>query len=224
MEEQGSDQRESQEKFVELVAPEYLSPDQNLLDQPPFNSIFQETVSQTKITEGGCRILLLGVVGEYKAKPEFYGGPEDGGSEHIGQQMTECPVRIFRMIQRIRILRKKEFGGLHDFAALVKATKLLGSALARFPYWYEYISSQKQVYSKKGEPVQDENFSPARSYASWAVRKTDRKSRSVLLGIEEVFPQDFSGTTQEPIVPSHGESSQNRRWKILKASELVRKT
>ena len=62
----------------------------------------------------------------------------------------------------------------------------------------------------------------ADSYASWAHKKQASEGKFRLVGIEHVFPQDFAKET--PALPQlvGGSRSAQRRWKILKASELIR--
>ena len=63
------------------------------------------------------------------------------------------------------------------------------------------------------------HFPLPESYAFWVSKKLKAAQNAPLWGIEEIFPQDFG--LSDTVIQSKGEKRQNRRWRILKASELV---
>jgi len=96
--------------------------------------------------------------------------------------------------------------------------------LCNFPHWNQYVVNQLDIrsYSYDGEARKASVGFEPESYLRWISRSEEMKRRSKLLGISEVFSQDFS--EESPAMPKQQESKRrvNRRWKILKASELVK--
>ena len=119
-----------------------------------------------------------------------------------------------------------------DRKKLKEILAAIGKSLADYPYWNEYIATQhtQNDYKYDGSYVSQIGvgfvltargrvLTLPESYAKWVTRKMQVKKRQVLLGIDEIFPQNFG--EEQVRIPHRGEREETKRWRILKASELI---
>lgn len=195
-----------QNPYIELEASEQLQPGQNFYDQPPFDGVLLQFTEGTNIDISHVRNLLTRL-----AKGHFFGTD------------TKRAV-IDRFYGEWKNLRQSKLGKEIPNDQMYTYSKALTSivaGLSEYPYVGEYIYAafQPGQYRIDGSWVQLKSHWPTpTSYAKWASEKLEREKRLVSYGIEEVFPKDFG--QEESVVPTGG-NPQARRWRILKASELI---
>lgn len=124
---------------------------------------------------------------------------------------------------------------LHNFGSRKRKAELrelsaeIAGELNEYPYWSDYLTQfDRDFYNGDGSyRAQRSNkaFVPTESYAKWTTDKLARESKLKTAGIEEIFPQDFPNNSRDilgALAQGH-EKRENRRWRILKAAELVKK-
>lgn len=198
-------------QFFELEAPEHLNPDQNLFDQPPFNATVSSLEERLHIDTDKARGYLGGIV-DY-TRPEFQGAVTvtltHGFRSKSKAEQVELITNLTNYLARfnpgeIELARK---------SVLVSFQNLLD-----YPYWGEYIGTHTAPhaeYDLKGTPIfrkKEKYRLPIDSYAKWSNEKLKREKKLSMKGIDEVFPSEINVGAA---------SSQNKRWRILRASEFI---
>lgn len=199
-------------QFIEIEAPAHLEFDQNFYDQPPFNSVFERVSKRERLEESVLRRMLTIYAQQYthyreRALSDW--SHEDAVSDAVGITMRSGRTRI----PKDELLKHKE------------TLSTLIDGLAEFPFWERYISNNLEDESHYDGTPLDRHFQIP-TYARWATEEIGRQRKSeeikkaaVIRGIEEIFPKDF-GQDREAI-PQTGRRRENRRWQILRASELI---
>lgn len=199
---------------LEIEAPEFLAYDQNLFDQPPFSNA--TTALQNKLSFNP--VVSLNVLSAMVRD-------DRGNNARNGVYPTETPTKGFELKNRgeqesvIAILASGVRTYSNDRLSnplITKAVKVIVQELYPYPYWGYYLGVRMHggEYYHDGRPQQKANFHvPVESYAKWVTDKLRREDALKMRGIEEVFTDT-----------SHLMSGKDatRKWKILKASEIVR--
>ncbi len=203
------EEESSNQPFIEIEGPVFLAEGQNFYEQQPFDQILQDVSRQHGVDIAKLRRFLTQMakqVNSYSLLP---------------QRHDEIILDVL-YIENVR--KHLEMLGLPREEGQL-ATRDLNGKLLVFPYWDQYIATQLSsathnsdgIYNLKGN-----RYVPVETYAKYASDKLRREKQLRVLGIDEVFPQDFS--QESPLgasVPS-GSLGTNRKWRILKASELVK--
>ena len=209
--------------FIEIEAQDFLEDEQNFFDQEPFSSVIQEVSENTNTEIAKLRRLLRDYAEAYvyNLHYEEYVLPSRGITTKVQHEPSNLIYIDYN--RRIRHGINKD-----DAPVYKKATESVVKTLEDYPFWYEYVDTQRDLgaYSNDGtpKPKRHSRLDKTLTYAHWVTQRINiakrEKDRAVLLGIDEVFPQDFSGEKID-IPQSTGEKKGNRRWRILKASELI---
>lgn len=203
------------EQTIELEAAPYLRKDQNFYDQEPFSRILPQIAKANQID-----LSLLRSSISYIVKYRVY------GRSWYGLNPTEMDIRLREsvVIYLQEWLRHHGIKASGDAEKYRSATMQVIDQLADYPFWPEYLNTiETGFYNRNGSPKPEKNNDmPADSYASWVSKKLKLVHNKVLSGIEEVFPQDFSPRSPAMATVEQGTLNENRRWRILKAAELIK--
>jgi hypothetical protein len=196
-------------KFFEIDAPERLENGQGFYDQEPFSTIVGKHSEET-----GADSLELRYGITRFARTKGLGHAKEATKGVIDPNTLNSIVADARGYFK---LPQKDMG---NFA---EALKKVIRELAEFPNWLEYVLVQlhRGDYNSAGEfdPKGRVQIGTPESYGAWVDRKYTTAQRQMLSGIEEVFPQ---GAFQTSVPESYSkENAQTKRWRILKASELL---
>lgn len=198
------------QKFFDIEAPQKLELGQNFFDQPPFRMIIASISLQTGISEENIKRLL-------------------NSAAHIGSRSinTEFTSQdISKMMQNPYDPYPRDIAQSHatpgEIGIYRNAIKLLGENLETYPYWHEYIVTQctNENYRFNGIPIRRKSNLMPETYAKLASDRSYQEKRQVLLGLDEIFPQDLSSQLQVPPI-SQNKKPQTKYWRILQASELI---
>lgn len=199
--------------YIEMEAPEQLQPGQNFYAQPPFEDLFRVTGGSLDAEKlGRCLTYLI-----CRTTPLLY-------TRKLSERHHSISVNPWWLKDTYRYYVKRYGFDSSQFESYREVTLKIGEQLLDdYPYSWQYIRSRlnaQDVYLSDGtlNPRYKSTIDTP-TYAKWVTEKLRREKNQVLKGIEEVFPQDFGQTEQ--IVPNMGESRQTRKWRILKASNLV---
>ena len=204
-EKQGQELKPQNQQFIEIDAPERLQVRQNLYDQEPFSSLVKNICESTGKTPDVVRTAI-----SLFAENHF---------DH---------TKVNPKYQAVELLKEM---GYHWSSAgsnripFDDKLKML-ETLQTYPFWSEYIVSWKQNrrYGRNGNFIPQTNKEYNKlppSYANWVTEKLQREKRLWLVGIEEIFPSD----TSYPVISQPnitGIKPGNRRYKILKAAEIIK--
>lgn len=206
---QGTETNEAS-KVIELEAPEFLETGQNFFDQAPFVDIIEKTSQATAITQENLRPFLRSCAQT---------GADHESVTTSSQELSE-KMRNAQYDPYMQNLNPREPGKVKEYR---QAIQIMGTELANFPSWHEYIVTQcvgSSNYKNDGSYFEKAHgVPPIESYAKWISRRLEIDNKSKLLGLQEVLPQGFQQEIEQP--DQTGKNRQNRRWQILKASELV---
>lgn len=208
-------------QFLELDAPEMLTLDQNLFEQPPFDIILQDISAQTGVATNTLRGFLTSVSRKYTTE---VGRNRD---KQITSPELSLQMQMFREGQVYDGTIGADFNSIlfrHGpiTQAEIEAIRKLGVALGEYPYWSDYIRTHSHFGYRtiNGTPIKS-LINPEETYAKWVVHKLSSRSDARLLGIHEIFPQDFSVESPTQVPLSQTTKGGHRRWQILKASNLI---
>lgn len=200
-------------RFIELEVSEYLGEGQNFYDQPPLGNLIRELSTKDQLNKDKLRACLTSMV----ANPDRY-FLRDG-------ELMHPKIRHRTFLENLKGMRAQKFEP-GEYEVYYQAMEELDKLLSEYPFIGEYINTKfdRGIYSQNGNwRGKSGSLFTVTSYAGWLREKALRENNNhsvVLLGIEEVFPQDIG---QEGLVIPTGDSPQVRRWRILKAAELIRK-
>lgn len=221
------------DRFFEIQAKEYLEPGQNLLDQEPFIGAARHVFSQLEAlpedeqygyrrkkavpnppwkSEVGLRRMIRPLVWTYE---ELY--------ENLEYEYRNF-FQVFNGVVNSSVLKslaRERTRNVHQYTRMVDY--MLKQSLRDVPYWPDYIHSEGGHYYANGDFDPSQSAYPiAKSYPHWAVAKARRVDRQILLGIDAVFSQDFSGSSGTlPGLPPSSKAT-TMRYRILRATELNR--
>lgn len=196
---------------IEIDVPIILLPGTGFYDQPPFADVFSEVANNFPIDKSKLQVLFTSVA---RNEPRFFTKEWYGSPQYHKDRFKdafESNKKSWNLDPQQRDLY---------LSAVCKAI----DSMKEFPYISRYVSERfvNSLFAMDGswQPrVKQVNFGGVPSYANWVTDELKReqqrkagKAISVLAGIEEVSPKDLTGL---------GERSQTRRWRILKASNLV---
>ncbi|MCL4359975.1 hypothetical protein M1555_01835 [Patescibacteria group bacterium] len=186
----------------ECFVPAYLSPGQNILDQPPYSWV--ETVLELPkdyfVDDTHGYTLLLRAVAYREAERARM--PASG--------WWKLSALTYHIQSRYRSTVSLTAQRTYDWLA----RNYPGSA----EYLYLYWASQEQDWTERGEPTGRRN-DPVLSYAGWAGRQQGLRAGLLEAGIYETAPDSFS--TPDDIassLPPKGEV--NRRFRMLHSGAL----
>lgn len=215
----------SQAQYIELESPESLARGQDFYDQPPFNDVLQVVSNSSNLPEEVIGYILTRLAKQYRDR-SFNAGSPIKDSQELSRKMREYDIHVDD-IQAIRgsIRRLRSMRAKLPLKDALQAIQQLGIQLEQFPLWAEYVDANlaSGIYRSDGTFYQNclaKSF--AESYASWITHRLQREGILVTYGIHEIFPQDFAAEIPTDVPVDRGSSRENRRWRILKASELIR--
>lgn len=203
----------SSSTVIEIEAPEYLKEGQNFFDQEPFRGIIVKLVTEGE-GELDAKIVrnLLFNSSLYRKKTVYFAS-EIGHLIHYLAKREKIPPGDER-----KRFREK----------YVEVATKLQEKLHVYPHLGDYVSTRPPAYYKHNgdyEPTAPTaKYLPKRTYPAWLteefrIRRLEK--RQVLLGIQDIFPVQFTGNQTERVRAS-GKSAGARKWKILKAAELMK--
>lgn len=204
--------------ILELEGPAELEPGQNFLDQPPFGPVLEQIGQTSRIDLSNLRKIYLAIATSSRFTSEVF-----NGSPALWGYQRSSFNELFKKGRSLAVERDRRDD---YFRAMADIFKLLSD----YPYIKDYFQSKfdRGLYGidgawnvvASGNP--SANIIKTESYAKWVTKKQAREGKlnnQVLLGIDEIFPQDF-GRSKTGLV-GYGVKTQHRRWRILKAAELV---
>lgn len=203
------------EQTIELEAAPYLRKDQNFYDQEPFSKILPQIAEANQIDLSRLRSSITHIV-----RRNWYGGPWYGMKpEDIDQRLGQSVI-----VDLPEWLRRQGIKTRGDIKKYKSAAMQVIDNLTAYPFWVEYLNTiDISFYQRDGSRKPENNINvPVESYASWVSKKLKLVHNKVLSGIEEVFPQDFSPRSPAMATVEQGTLNENRRWRILKAAELIK--
>ncbi|OGD86654.1 hypothetical protein A2Z23_01895 [Candidatus Curtissbacteria bacterium RBG_16_39_7] len=191
--------------FVEIEAKPFLEKGQNFFDQEPFKVTVGQVARQTSLTEERIRHLIHFFANSMGREDEKFKKELKMKTRYTGGEIEKR--HLIQLISKTLPGREKN----------QEALTLAVTQLDQFPLWDEYVRTQKDhYYSPDGTFLAqyEHTWFPQETYASWVTKLQKRRHALKAVGIEEVFPEK---------APVRGKRSNNRRWKILRAAELVPK-
>lgn len=195
--------------YIELEAPEHLVPGQNFYDQTPFAQTAADIAKSN-------------------------GRSVDEIRKIISHLATFTPKLLKEKIDLTHLLRIYQIQGslgrpIRELTAIQQRRIIADTAekLQVYPFWYEYVFFLREsMYQYDGNERKNYKRMSTQeepsSYVAWVSKKIAAENRFKSLGIEEVFPQDFAGISPTHAPTPQGMKPENRRWRILKAAEIVR--
>lgn len=181
------------DKIIEIEGPEQLEVGQNFLDQPPFDQALSDEAQKSGIS--------------------------------LEELRAEFLDRVKTGRTNLDALRARSYKMGPKFRAFINVL----DALKDYPYIEGYVQSRFNIglYANDGSWYMRGSGTPSAdsmpdSYAKWLPEKIAREKRlgnQVLLGIDQVFPQDFG--LSKTGLPEGGSGRIRRRFIILRAAELV---
>lgn len=205
--------------FVELHGPLILPEDANLYEQTPFGEKLGEALTPD-VDLSVLRALLFTFSRRFS-------------TEGLTEILLNTHIYTLRnlLVYSLRSLKIKN--PTTTSGVYVETLRNTSDLLMPYPYWCEYIGDTIYQYpglfGRDGErkvipqsPTLSSDEVP--TYLGWLpeyVRKKERQGRNVLLGIDEIFPQDFA--TESPMRPPdvRGYSQGARNWRLKIASNLA---
>jgi hypothetical protein len=199
-------------KIIKLEAPPFLSKGQNLYDQQPFSSIVEDVVAINKTPIENVR-RMVGELAELKRD-----------MEEEGRRNGEISLR------GTVDLRKFLHGVSHEipYRAKNKTFFFVYTTLAKklwdYPHWDDYIKHimQSARYGADGKYMINcfpKKTEETLSYANWVTCQMQIENKLTSAGIEEIFPEDMHYSDEI----ASGKRTENRKWRILKATDLTRR-
>ena len=213
--------RGAPEKFFTLEAPPQLTEGQGFYDQPPFNPIVGNASEQSGIPQSNLQVALT-QFGRSRDWQELRDMTPQKQVEYARTSGTYTfSYSTFMYTCGLRAAQKQPFQAA--------ATDMI-VRLADYPYWMEYIRTQyvSHLYKADGtyHPRQTNDIPPL-SYAQWASEQLEAdaniKKIAAELVAQQAFPQQFGEKTVDDVARATGEKKGNRRYVILKASELPKR-
>lgn len=205
-------------KYIELEAPEYLALEQNFYDQEPFATAVQTVSEKTTIPTEHLRQFL-----GHHAK----GSNIDRMTFTTGSKQHRSSKRLAGVFMDTYLdMSKAKIVEL--LPTYTSAIRELLQLLNDYPGWKYYVDTNVAGGQYKYDGTLKSHKVVAwpesiPTYAKWAAETLPKLLNQRLVGIKEIFPQDFAtespATAQQPAGPRR----ENRRWRILISSELVRK-
>jgi hypothetical protein len=207
---------------VQLEAPPYLEPGQNIFDQPPFNTLTDISSQRSNIPVEHLRKILRSIACSLSRWNEYNSRLPQKELETLKDRSDV--EAISRTLHTLGVKDKSVRDKYKQVAGAMKA------ALKPWPGWQAYIRLmlEKEVeYNDTGaymvknaqEGLLPEQTAP--SYANWIVHEQNAESRTKLTGLEESLPSIETSAT----VSSNAEKPIRRRYSILLNSDLItRKT
>lgn len=191
-------------KFHELDAPNNLESGQNFFDQSPFKETVTVVSKQTDITVPRVNNILRSL-----AQKGASSGPDTTGVTMTSQELSREAQNVYGKVVK-DLLAQSEPGKVDNYR---RAIALLANHLADFPYWHDYIVTQCikiAGYRHDGSYIQGHYPNLPETYAKWASDRLKNDQRQKLLGLDDVAI----------VIPTTA-NRENRKWKILAASELI---
>jgi len=215
-------------KPIELEGSPYLEDEQNFYDQLPFREVID--VNNLDIDLSYVRKAVTRTC-RYAGSTTFMGSEVDLNIK-AHRLVIKPYLTLWRLKSSIRsdIKRSGAEGSLVSLTdQCLKAVADVTAKLIPYPSWVEYvvIHLSSNDYSEDGiRRSQSNREFLHESYLSWASRgQRNRKilrERGILVGIEEVFPQDFADSTLMTLPIEPGRKPVNVRWKMLRAAEITK--
>ncbi|RJQ38396.1 hypothetical protein C4559_01220 [Candidatus Microgenomates bacterium] len=226
----------------------YLRKDQNFFGQKPFN--YLEAVAENRKLDISKLRALLPYVNRFEQATGLTGLTDDEAKEIMSQKRGMIDNLINEANKDGITGRLRSGGGaagsrggdryLPRYYHFRDAFVEISLYLKDFPKWHEYMeeyTGRFKPWARTGNP--STNFRwftglQAPTYFQWPTVKDQEqrrkafleereRRRQVLLGIDEIFPDSFA--TQESVresVSRGGFKRNNRNWKMLKGSELIK--
>lgn len=204
--------------FVELQGPLILPQEANLYEQTPFAEKLDQVLNPG-VELDALRAFLTDCSG--RSTEKVIGIFFNANKYNIRHSLTYS-------LSQSRI--KNPATRVDEY---VEALHKTGQLMGPYPYWCEYIrgvfNQYPRLFRRNGErknipqsPTMSEEEVP--TYLGWLpgyTRKVERQEDKVLLGIDQIFPQDFA--TESPTRPPEvkGNSQVARNWQFRIAANLT---
>lgn len=219
---EGPPKKEPRVPFSVVEASETLEPGQNFYDQPPFKAVIGAVSSKYHLPAERLREIISSLA---QLGVPWGVGKSTKATDLNSQQLAKKVQNPYDLDVRDVLKQHKVVrGDIPYFEALHE----IFDKLSEYPYWHNYAVEQKSqpFYRADGTYLEAPKLSKIpnfpETYAKYASVKIKRSHNAVLLGIEEVFPQDFKRVSPSLDEPTTEGKSQTRRWAILKTSELIK--
>lgn len=204
----------ARDSFLEVDPPQRLEEGQNFYNQMPFRDILSSVAQNHSLTVEQLRRILstltsLSAFAEYKTTEALTSAMRAGFAR----------AKIDHLLIRHADAQERR--------TYWQAIRELGTQLAEFPFWRDYIKSNRTsnyFHDGSQRPKQSSARFPttAPNYAQWVTEKIARTYRLRLEGLQEALPRGF-GTEPTTRVPAEvNPSPVGKTYRILKMSELVR--
>jgi len=209
--EQKSRETKQQQDYLEIEAPEYLESGQNFYNQEPFRSILAGISERAGVEIDLLRKALSSMARQVSTgrgfSPEELNQKLDNPYFFVGDQYT-AGGPVYVSLSDLKISPETKRNLLAE----------IGGAVKKYPFWYQYVFTQStQEYKANGSKKKiggNIKRTAPETYAFWV-------SKKLLLGIKEIFPQDFAPESQVVVPKKPKERNATRKWRILRAAELV---
>lgn len=174
-----------QPNIIKLEAPEYLEPEQNFYQQPPFNEILEDAALQTGIQIEALRRALTST-SRHDIIP-YFSAPSISSQDLSREMQAEHNPSLRRILDNIM---REARGPKRD--KYKQALKIIGKGLEEHLDWNEYIVTQsKDAYNNDGSrKLGSSPFSRIypQTYARWVKNRINRAQLAQLQGIQDSSP------------------------------------
>lgn len=179
---------------LHVHVPEYLGEDQNLLDQPPYNWLFEME-----------KIFPI----------DFFEDTQKGQAEFLRLYKTSKGISSLGWTKQLKEVMSPKY---RDVATIRKAIRLTKLFFEDYPYTKDYLRTYwhgRYDFDDLGNPTRNSSFQ-FRTYAAYAHGRIKFENDKKLIGLEEVLPDSLSQPKNVvEALPSKGKAN---RWFRLKRS------
>lgn len=195
-------------RTLEIESPEYL--EDGLYSQPPFDTILSQAAQNTQVKRDELASILTSLALAHNRETPG----ELSAIMTNPYQLRYLELRAFFKRLKIRSNERSPY---------YQALGLVGENLTEYPYWDEYIKDNYNfaLFKADGTRTKTAPTIQTPTYANWVTRKLERLATEPLIGLEEVLPAGFPGDSLEHPSIRRDKPIGNRRWQILRSSELI---
>lgn len=200
-------------EILYIEAPDKLPPYQNFYEQPPFQEVIANLASEGTFSIPELRRILT-----------YVGRASKSTEDALQHTITETQglakaIRDVVLKQKFDDPTKKsEYYGI-----ITDILNRLGKSLSDYPYWAEYIDTelQRALYDAEGNFItKNIKYLPF----TYGKKTSDRlllDGRLKLGGLDEMLPHMQGYNPNLNLIERTDKPVGNRRWAILKASNLI---
>lgn len=213
----------------------HLIKGQNFFEQTPFNHL--GLIAETRKLDVRKLRALLPYVHDFERATNLAGSSDEEAKRIIDREKELIDQLVDKATQRgvTGRLKKGSNGFLQRYYAFRNAFAEMALYLKDFPDWFEYkekYTGQHEPWNGIGEPIPSFRWFPGLqvpTYIHWPIEKKQKaafqervRRNQILLGIDEIFPQQITQQDIREIIARGGKKGSNREWATKKASDLTK--